>query len=119
MQDPGSAGVSEAQATARTLDGVNVRFATASGDKETRANPVSAQAEVGNVTLVRVPWNDEFLRVQENFPAGRHYDEVDGLSGAHERLATSSTGSIGAFTKFRRELRLSSYSVLAPQLNAP
>ncbi len=95
MQDPGSAGVAEAQATARALDGFDVRFATASGDKETRAKPVSAQAEAGNVKLVRALWNDEFLRVLENFPAGRHDDEVDSLSGAHEKLGGRS-GSIGA-----------------------
>ena len=86
MQDPGSAGVSEAQATARALDGCDVRFKTASGDKETRAKPVSAQAEAGNVKLVRGLWNDEFLRVLENFPAGRHDDEVDALSGAYEQI---------------------------------
>jgi len=85
-QDPGSAGVNEAQATARALDGCNVHFRTASGDKETRAKPVSAQAEAGNVKLVRGLWNDEFLRVLENFPAGSHDDEVDALSGAHEFL---------------------------------
>ncbi|HEV2210213.1 MAG TPA: phage terminase large subunit [Verrucomicrobiae bacterium] len=93
MQDPGSAGVAEAQATARALDGFNVRFATASGDKETRAKPVSAQAEAGNVKIVRGLWNDEFLRVLENFPAAKHDDEVDALSGAHGILGTGN----GAF----------------------
>lgn len=93
MQDPGWAGVAEAQATARALDGFDVRFATASGDKETRAKPVSAQAEAGNVKLVRGLWNDQFLRVLENFPNGRHDDELDALSGAYERLADSSSGA--------------------------
>ena len=88
MQDSGSAGVGEAQATARALDGCNVRFATASGDKETRAKPVIAQAEAGNVKLVRGLWNDAFLRVLENFPAAKHDDEVDALSGAYETIAT-------------------------------
>ena len=83
MQDPGSAGVAEAQATARALDGCNVRFATASDDKETRAKPVSAQAEAGNIKIVRGLWNDEFLRELENFPAGKHDDCVDALSGAY------------------------------------
>jgi phage terminase large subunit-like protein len=86
MQDPGSAGVAEAQATARALDGSNVRFATASGDKETRAKPISAQAEAGNVKLVRGLWNDEFLRELENFPQGKHDDAVDALSGAYEQI---------------------------------
>jgi predicted phage terminase large subunit-like protein len=86
MQDPGSAGKGEAEATARALDGFNVRFATATGDKETRAKPTSAQAEAGNIKIVRGLWNDEFLRVLENFPTGRHDDEVDALTGAHEVL---------------------------------
>ena len=86
MQDPGSAGVNEAQATARALDACNVRFPTASGDKETRAKPISAQCEAGNVKLVRGLWNDDFLRELENFPAGRHDDAVDALSGAYEQI---------------------------------
>jgi predicted phage terminase large subunit-like protein len=95
MQDPGSAGVAEAQAAARALDGFDVRFGPATGDKETRAKPISAQAEAGNVKLVRGLWNDDFLRVLENFPAGSHDDEVDALSGAYDRLAQSSTGAVG------------------------
>ena len=91
-QDPASAGVFEAQATARALDGFNVRFATATGSKETRAKPISAQAEAGNVKIVRGPWNDDFLRELENFP-GKHDDAVDALSGAHGRLSAGS----GAF----------------------
>jgi predicted phage terminase large subunit-like protein len=97
MQDPGSAGVAEAQATARALDGNSVRFATASGDKETRAKPISAQAEAGNVRLVRGLWIDEFLRELENFPMGRHDDAVDALSGAYEQI-----GGRGAKFEFER-----------------
>ena len=88
MQDPGSAGVAEAQAAARALDGFRVRFAVASGDKETRAKPVSSQAEAGNVKVVRGLWNAEFFRVLESFPDGGHDDEVDALSGAHQVLSS-------------------------------
>jgi predicted phage terminase large subunit-like protein len=94
MEDPGSAGKNEAQATARALDGYVVKFAPATGDKETRAKPISAQAEAGNVKIVRGPWNEEFVRVLENFPVAKHDDEVDGLSGAHGILSSPS----GAFT---------------------
>jgi predicted phage terminase large subunit-like protein len=93
MQDPASAGLYEAQQAARALDGFAVKFAPASGDKETRAKPISAQVEAGNVKLVRGPWNDAFLTELENFPAGKHDDQVDALSGAHETLATA-----GGFT---------------------
>jgi predicted phage terminase large subunit-like protein len=91
-QDPGSAGVAEAQATARALDGYNVRFDTATGSKEVRAKPVSAQAEAGNIKIVRAPWNDEFLRELENFPTGKHDDAVDALSGAHSALLAPTGG---------------------------
>lgn len=86
-QDPGSAGVAEAQLTSRALDGFNVRFSTVTGDKETRAKPVSAQAEAGNIRIVRGSWNDSFLRELENFPKGRHDDQVDALSGAYDQIA--------------------------------
>jgi predicted phage terminase large subunit-like protein len=95
MQDPGSAGVAEAQATARALDGYYVKFAPASGSKEVRAKPISAQCEAGNVKLVRGHWNDQFLRELESFPISKHDDCVDALSGAHEQLLTSHGG--GAF----------------------
>jgi hypothetical protein len=47
------------------------------------------------VKLVRGQWNDGFLRVLENFPAGKHDDKVDGLSGAYERICERGTGGIG------------------------
>ena len=107
MQDPGSAGVAEAQATARALDGFNVRFAPATGDKETRAKPVSAQAEADNVKIVRGLWNAEFLRELENFPTGRHDDCVDALSGAHEQLRESyGGGQMAHVVEFDRDTYL-------------
>jgi hypothetical protein len=38
------------------------------------------------VKLVHGLWNDEFLRVLENFPAAKHDDEVDALSRAYEQI---------------------------------
>jgi predicted phage terminase large subunit-like protein len=115
MQDPGSAGVAEAQATTRALDGFCVKFAPATGSKEIRAKPVSAQAEAGNIKLVRGLWNDEFLRVLENFPAGKHDDEVDGLSGAHAILCTPT----GAFTPELLALATSGSDAAGGQCEAP
>jgi predicted phage terminase large subunit-like protein len=116
MQDPGSAGKNEAQATARALDGFNVKFATATGDKETRAKPVSAQAEAGNVKLVRGLWNDSFLRVLENFPIGKHDDEADGLSGAHGVLCDNSGGAFtGAPGEFAPPAQFASDHFPAPE----
>jgi phage terminase large subunit-like protein len=34
------------------------------------------------VKLVRGPWNDAYIAELENFPDGKHDDQVDGSSGA-------------------------------------
>ncbi len=86
QQDPGSAGVSEADHFIRMLAGYDVHVIIISKDKVTRAKPVSAQCEVGNIKVLRAPWNDEFFTELENFPEGRHDDIVDVLSGAFNEL---------------------------------
>lgn len=81
-QDPGQAGVSEADLLVRMLFGYNVKAYKATKDKVTRASPVSAQAEAGNIKILRAHWNEDFFRELENFPEGIHDDIVDALSGA-------------------------------------
>jgi predicted phage terminase large subunit-like protein len=103
MQDPGSAGVAETSATTRALDGFNVRFAPATGDKETRAKPISAQAEGGHVKIVRGLWNSKFLRELELFPTARHDDCTDALSGAHEQLRDMQTGQAARVIELHRD----------------
>lgn len=97
-QDPGSAGVADADNMVRLLGGYDVRVCKPTTDKVTRALPVSAQAERGNIKLLRGPWNEEFLSEVENFPpeSGRgkskdnsgHDDIVDTLSGAFNELCS-------------------------------
>jgi len=84
-QDPGQAGKAQAQHLARGLAGYRVRLRRESGDKITRAGPLSAQAEAGNVKLLRGKWNREFLAELENFPEG-HDDQVDAAAAAFEAL---------------------------------
>jgi predicted phage terminase large subunit-like protein len=85
-QDPGQAGRFEAEYYIRALAGWNVRACPATGDKLTRAQPVSAQCEAGNVRLVRGAWNAALVQELEAFPEGRHDDQVDALSGAFALL---------------------------------
>lgn len=87
QQDPGSAGVKEAENFVTMLAGYDVRTAPNSKDKITRAKPVSAQCEVGNMLVLRAPWNDEFFAELENFPDGTHDDIVDVLSGGFNELS--------------------------------
>jgi phage terminase large subunit-like protein len=57
-----------------------------SKSKIVRADPVSAQAEAGNITLIDGPWNADFIHEAEQFPNGSHDDQIDGLSGAYAAL---------------------------------
>lgn len=85
QQDPGSAGVSEASHFTRMLHGYTVRTMPFSKDKITRAKPVSAQVEAGNIMVMKAPWNTEFYAELENFgeDGTGHDDIVDTLSGAY------------------------------------
>lgn len=87
QQDPGSAGVKEAQNFVSMLMGYDARTVVLNKDKVTRAKPVSAQAEAGNIKVLRAAWNDEFFTELENFPDGVHDDIVDVFSGAFNELA--------------------------------
>lgn len=84
-QDPGQAGKFQAKYLVGQLQEYRVRAEPESGDKVTRAGPISSQCEHGNVSVVRGRWNDEFFRFLEGFPEGKK-DHVDSLSGAHQHL---------------------------------
>jgi len=73
-------------AFAKLLAGFDVRFTPESGDKEQRALPVSAQAEAGNIKIVRGDWNDAFLDELCSFPTGTYKDQTDALSRAFSML---------------------------------
>ena len=81
-QDPGQAGVSEVDLLIRMLAGYNATPYKVTKDKITRASPVSAQAEAGNIRVLRGSWNEDFFRELENFPEASHDDIVDAFSGA-------------------------------------
>lgn len=88
QQDPGSAGVGESDNFKRMLAGYDVRTSVMTKDKVTRAKPVSAQAEAGNIKVLRAPWNKEFFDELDDFPTkGAHDDIVDCLSGAFNELS--------------------------------
>lgn len=88
-QEPGSGGKESAEISVRDLAGFMVRAATVTGDKLTRAGPLAAQAEAGNVKLVLGQWNEAFLAELHGFPEGENDDQVDAAAGAFNRLALS------------------------------
>ncbi len=71
------------------LSGYSVFADRVTGSKISRAEPLAAQAEVGNVTLVKSYWNSVFLDELLTFPNGLHDDQVDAASGAFSKLARS------------------------------
>jgi predicted phage terminase large subunit-like protein len=88
-QDPGQAGVAEADDHVRNLIGYNVKVNKVHEAKGMRAKPVSAQAEAGNIKILRGEWNAKFIDELMNFdgtPASMA-DQVDTLSGAFMMLA--------------------------------
>lgn len=98
-QDPGQAGKSQKAYIASKLAGYNVRFSPETGSKETRAEPFAAQAQAGNVMVVRANWNDPLFDELEAFPVGRMKDRVDGCSRAFaalvRKVATTPHGGFG------------------------
>jgi predicted phage terminase large subunit-like protein len=87
-QEPGASGKTEVQDLINYLTGFNARAFTVSKDKITRALPVSAQSEAGNVKIVRGNWNMDFIKELENFDGDgkKHDDQVDTFSGAFSML---------------------------------
>ena len=94
-QDPGQAGKSQVANFVSKLHGFDVRFSPESGSKDDRARPFAAQAEAGNVFLVRGNWNESYLDELENFPRGQYKDQVDGTSRAYARMIVPSGQTAG------------------------
>jgi predicted phage terminase large subunit-like protein len=86
-QEPGSSGKALIAYYIRALPGYAIRGDHPTGPKDVRADPVAAQAEAGNLRLLRGTWNAAFLDELRLFPAGEHDDQVDALSGAFGRVA--------------------------------
>jgi predicted phage terminase large subunit-like protein len=69
------------------LPGFSFHATRSTGDKKTRAGPLSSAAERGNLFLVSGEWIGAFLDEAEVFPEGEHDDQVDCASGALSVLA--------------------------------
>ena len=91
-QEPGASGVNTIAYYMRVLAGYDFHGVRNTGSKEVRANPLSAQAEAGNLKLVRGLWINDFIDESEAFPSGGHDDQVDAAAGAFEGL----TGNVEA-----------------------
>lgn len=96
-QDPGQAGKAQAQSLVMLLSGFRVRATPESGDKVVRAEPLSAQAEAGNVDILRTgdpakdAWIEPFLDEVTTFPGSQFKDQTDAASRAFHELATKTS----------------------------
>lgn len=91
-QEPGSnSKIAVSHLIRNVLDGYAVRAVTSSKSKIVRADPVSAHAEAGNISIVDGPWVEEFLAEARLFPNATHDDQVDALSGAFAALMVANT----------------------------
>lgn len=86
-EDPGAAGKADAQNKISKLKGYSVKAVRPTGEKAVRATPASAQAEAGNVKLMRGDWNEAFLDEVCTFPASANDDQVDTFADALNELA--------------------------------
>src|SRR3972149_4126401 len=77
----------EAEDLIRFLAGFDVKMIRSDENKETRAIPLSSQAEIGNVDMLEGDWNDDFISELEDFPNGSHDDQVDAARGAFNELS--------------------------------
>lgn len=92
-QEPGSAGAFVINQYRRLLRGWTVRGSRSTGDKVTRAGPLSTVADGGDLWLRRGVWNGTFIEEAEAFPSiGVHDDQVDAASGAFEALSRQAVG---------------------------
>ena len=96
QQEPGSAGKAYVDhLTRRTLRGFSVIPDRPTGDKYTRAKPMSAQATAGNFKLKRAAWNHAFLEeLEQAGPDDRlydHDDQWDAASSAFNYLCENSS----------------------------
>lgn len=89
-QDPGQAGKAQVAALTKLLAGYSVRSSPESGDKVTRFSAFSAQAEAGNVLVLRGAWNEPWFTALEGFPDASHDDDADSTSRAFNALLMGS-----------------------------
>lgn len=85
-QEPGSSGKVAVSFMVKELAGYPVKPIVPSRDKLTRALPLLAQAEAGNVSMLRANWNAAFMDELAAFPNGDHDDQMDAAAHAFNLL---------------------------------
>jgi predicted phage terminase large subunit-like protein len=77
---------------AKLLAGHSLHFSPETGDKVTRSEPLASQINVGNVLMLRGPWNQPFIDECRLFPNGSFDDQVDAAGRAFNALLKPQAG---------------------------
>lgn len=93
-QDPGAAGKSVVAYMSKKLAGQRFEFTPETGSKTTRAEPIAAQINVGNVMMLRARWNEVLVHELASFPNGSHDDIVDAMSRAYNALTSQKSAGV-------------------------
>jgi predicted phage terminase large subunit-like protein len=93
-QAPGDAGKDVALTFIKMLAGYDVHTSTETGSKEVRAQPLAAQCEAGNVSVLKAAWTATLIDEFCNFPSAANDDQVDAGSHAFNKLALVGTVTV-------------------------
>jgi predicted phage terminase large subunit-like protein len=105
-QDPGAAGKANVASQTRLLSGFPVASDPVSGDKVLRAQPFAAQVNVGNVDMLRAPWNDEVKDEMRVFPNGAHDDIEDAGADAFNHLNGGNLGMLDFMKQLNDQMKV-------------
>lgn len=86
-EEPGSASKRESLRLVKLLGRIDAQGAPSQGDKYVRSKGLASHARVGNVKVVRGPWNEEWLQHMHNQPDDPHDDIHDASAVAFNALA--------------------------------
>ena len=94
-QEPGDAGIKMIDDYRLLLMGYVFIGVRETGPKELYINPVSSQAEAGNIKLLRGTWNAAFLDEAETYGlSGQHDDQLDALGKLCNKLWLANDASV-------------------------
>ncbi len=96
-QEPGSSGKDSVDDEITLLAEYPTHADRPTGDKDTRLEPFVAQAEAGNVRLVRGMWNQAYIEEMCAVPNGAFRDQADATAGGYNKLAGRSKPSSGTY----------------------
>lgn len=84
----GSGGKESGENSVRNLIGFKVEVFHPTGDKETRAYPLSSQVGAGNIYVLNRPWTPAFIEEMRFFPYSKFKDQIDSAGAGFNWLAS-------------------------------